>query len=630
MTPTPRTSETGTQMSDDSSSSLETLLHMITTTPKDPQHYILLGQLGIINARFEDVKNWLAEGLEQFPKNAEILYLLAHSNELTNELGAAQKFYHRALETDPLHELARARLVAILCSLGALDEALPHLKLLCTIKDKNPEYRSIQARVLFALSRSEEGLAALKAAHHCDPDNAQFKVAVAHAVNLFPNDPQVLIFAASIADRSNRHEGAIALLSRALELHPDNDEACLRLVGSSYLAGDPDRCIALHTQRLNRLRSYRAQLSLSSTKLRILTDFTSTIGHMGMLDGYRKLDLLGWMPESATVLLPPEQCPNKAFLHYVAEPYHVAERDDERAAYRALLPFFEQTLEALPMRDGSFMYLYDALAAVQREWEKQGRGPLFELKAEHAEKGFEFLERRGFPRDGWFVVLHVRDTGTKDGAWIDRRRSGRCAHIQSYLDAIKEITSRGGWVIRVGDRAMPPLPANLAGVIDYAFSGERYDWLEVFLWARARFYLGTPSGPSTCPPAFGTPVAHSNYVSQRVLPWPGKDVFIPKLLFCRKRRCLIPFSEHATRPELRFHENLDLFERFDIELADNTSEELVDFVREMLDRTSGAYVPSPEHAKLQALYRDVIRADWRTGSAEISVQFLKRHATLLC
>jgi len=71
----------------------------------------------------------------------------------------------------------------------------------------------------------------------------------------------------------------------------------------------------------------------------------------------------------------------------------------------------------------------------------------------------------------------------------------RNANISDYTDAMRAIVARGGWCIRVGDPTMRPLDP-IPGVVDYARSSSKSDWMDLFLCARCRFFLGNTSGYS--------------------------------------------------------------------------------------------------------------------------------------
>ena len=91
------------------------------------------------------------------------------------------------------------------------------------------------------------------------------------------------------------------------------------------------------------------------------------------------------------------------------------------------------------------------------------------------------LHAAGVPKGAWFVALHVRE-----GKW-DRTKTGAFgvvnAEIGTYLSAITAITRRGGWVVRMGDPGMQPMPP-VPNVLDYCHSDIRADWMDIFIAAR--------------------------------------------------------------------------------------------------------------------------------------------------
>ena len=97
------------------------------------------------------------------------------------------------------------------------------------------------------------------------------------------------------------------------------------------------------------------------------------------------------------------------------------------------------------------------------------------------------LKRWGLPADAWFVVIHVREGDHRPHARLQN------SDISTYFPMMREIVSSGGWVIRMGSPLMRPLP-EMQNVIDYAHAIERVDWMDVFLWAKAKFSIATNSG----------------------------------------------------------------------------------------------------------------------------------------
>ncbi len=100
------------------------------------------------------------------------------------------------------------------------------------------------------------------------------------------------------------------------------------------------------------------------------------------------------------------------------------------------------------------------------------------------------IEKLGIPKVAWFVCLHVRESGFRNDKG---RREYRNSNIKNYIPAIKEIVSKGGWVVRMGDDSMTPLP-EMKNVIDYPFTEFKSDFMDLFLIKNCRFFIGCQSG----------------------------------------------------------------------------------------------------------------------------------------
>jgi hypothetical protein len=157
---------------------------------------------------------------------------------------------------------------------------------------------------------------------------------------------------------------------------------------------------------------------------------------------------------------------------------------------------------ALP--DGTFRYVFHAFAALNTRRIAAGRPPLLSLPPEHVARGEEALARLGLPPGQWFVTLHARHGGYKrDHA--DHRKRYMNSDIMTYVPVIQAIVERGGWVVRLGDPAMPPLPA-MDQVVDLATAPDRSDWLDVYVLA-----LPVPwTARAEVAASFGVPVAVAN------------------------------------------------------------------------------------------------------------------------
>jgi putative glycosyltransferase (TIGR04372 family) len=96
----------------------------------------------------------------------------------------------------------------------------------------------------------------------------------------------------------------------------------------------------------------------------------------------------------------------------------------------------------------------------------------------------------GMSENDWYVCLHVRENGFRNDK---DRREYRNSNIRNYIKAIREITLRGGWVIRMGDNTMTRLP-KMERVIDYPFTYHKSDLNDLLLIKYCYFYIGNQSG----------------------------------------------------------------------------------------------------------------------------------------
>jgi len=197
-------------------------------------------------------------------------------------------------------------------------------------------------------------------------------------------------------------------------------------------------------------------------------------------------------------------------------------------------------------------------------------------------------ERMGLPRDAWFVCLHVREGGYT-GDWTNIRN----ADITNYFGAIREITKRGGWVVRMGDPSMIKLPA-LEHVIDYPFLPARSAIMDVYLIKECAFYVGTGSGILDTAFLLGKPVVMTNSTQWiNGIPLRHGDLAIFKHMYSRSENRFLSLKEWLMRASSITSED---WSSSDWTLVENSEEEIASVVRERLDFFSNQ---GPTHLQLE-------------------------------
>ena len=140
----------------------------------------------------------------------------------------------------------------------------------------------------------------------------------------------------------------------------------------------------------------------------------------------------------------------------------------------------------------------------------------------------------GIPLSEWFVCLHLSES---------RPSTARNASILNCIEAIESITGAGGWVVRLGDPRMTPLPA-MHRVIDYAHSEHQSALMDLYLISQCRFFTGLNSGPCAVATLFQKPMALVD-LSEWMIAYPLKkgDLAILKHVYSRSRGRFLSVSE---------------------------------------------------------------------------------------
>jgi putative glycosyltransferase (TIGR04372 family) len=177
----------------------------------------------------------------------------------------------------------------------------------------------------------------------------------------------------------------------------------------------------------------------------------------------------------------------------------------------------------------------------------------------------------------------------------------------------------------MGDPSMKPL-APRDQVVDYAHSPLKSDWLDVFLAATCRFWLGTNSGVFMLASSFGVPVALTNVAPATFRPWSSGDLFIPKLYRSLEDGRILSFAE-SLKPHLFTSHDLDPAH---IAPVDNDPVEIASLAREMLDRLEGRWTGCKRYDALQEQFLAVQPSYYPVPPrCRIGSDFLALHADLL-
>jgi putative glycosyltransferase (TIGR04372 family) len=365
----------------------------------------------------------------------------------------------------------------------------------------------------------------------------------------------------------------------------------------------------------------------------LLDDFWALpIGHAAQIDYVVKWLLLEGRNPAQTVLYVPRigEVANRFLVEQWGR--YVRLITDPRQ-----LPFPEQCVRSLALdfyvpdvSGARRWYLWELAAQTYQRWAGEGRKPLLRLPDEVRVRGWKALASVGIPRDAWLVALHVREPHYQHHHRDLHKVLN--ARIEDYLPAIDEIVRRGGWIVRMGDPSMTPLPA-LPNVLDYCHSAIRSDWMDVFLCATSRFFIGTASGVCYVAQDYGVPCVLTNWWPPAQRPWHAEDIFVPKLLH-RMQNCRALTLEESLREPFGYCNSLAyLAERHGVTVEDNAIEDIRDAVGEMLDRLDGGADYDPSDVMMRERARGIYASTAMRlydspgafGAANLARDFLRRN-----
>ncbi len=270
---------------------------------------------------------------------------------------------------------------------------------------------------------------------------------------------------------------------------------------------------------------------------------------------------------------------------------------------------------------------------------------VLEFTEQEESVGREELRKMGIKDSDWFVCIHVRDQAYK-ASWVPQdqevwsARSFRNSSIENYLDAAKFITGLGGYVIRMGHTVAKPLSAidrddinSDPKIIDYATTC-RSDFMDIYLSAKCRFFLGNNSGLFVVSTIFQRPVALANFFPIGMMAFHTYDYLIPKMIFDPKSKAVVPYWQLYDEGFYTFY---DMFkntqhEKYGYEWLETDSQDILELAQDMIARLEGRQSDSGEEGeRLANYYKDTYYGrlpNYHMGGA-VNPSFALRRADLI-
>ncbi|MEG5053886.1 MULTISPECIES: tetratricopeptide repeat protein [unclassified Microcoleus] len=566
-----------------------------------------------------------------------------------NKLAEAVDSYQKAIVIKPDWGLAHLHLGNAFLAQGKTTEAVGSYSKAIAIEPEWALAHYHLANALFAQEKQDEAIETYRRAIALQPDwvdlhfhlgNVLIKLlrpreaieSYQQAIALRPYWVEAHFYQGNAFTHLDDFEQAFACWQRALDIKSDCDwaEIADSIMFHLWPKGRYSDAIYFCHQARELQRYWANFYQLEYLENRFLTHlWPRRIGHFALIDCYVKAIVLGLLtPRQPILLAPPETMANPHAFNYWRSHITIISDPVVVDSVSPLVRYLKEPLMSQTLSSGKTVWVHEFMETVQKRWEAESRSPLLTLSDNDCERGWTCLQSLGIPRDAWFVCLHVREPG-----YLSEAKNGLASHrnadINTYWLAVQTIVEQGGWVIRMGNYSMTAIPP-MEQVVDYANSDIRSDWMDVFLCAQCRFFLGTTSGLFHLSYVFGIPCALANFVPMETRPLSSKDIFIPKLLWSLSEDRFLTFGEALAHP-VGHCERSDIFASWGINIVDNTAEEIKDLVVEMLNRLDGKLQYTQEEERLQKQFIALSnQAKGFEGSlSRIGKTFLRKYAWLM-
>ncbi|MBU0756891.1 MAG: TIGR04372 family glycosyltransferase [Nanoarchaeota archaeon] len=252
------------------------------------------------------------------------------------------------------------------------------------------------------------------------------------------------------------------------------------------------------------------------------------------------------------------------------------------------------------------------------------------FSASERRKGINLLNTMSITSKDWFVCLHARDPAYLSSLSNkgDQLHGYRNWDINNAIMASEFITSKGGYVLRLGAKVEKKLISKNKKIIDYA-TRYRTDFGDIYLCGNCRFYIGTTAGLLVVPTILNVPVIGINYIPLELTPFRKGDLFIPKKIWSNKLRRFLTFREILDRG-MGWWDSTEQYDNAGLTLIENTPSEILDVVKEMFERVSGSWKATALDEQLQKEFKRLfMHTTCAKSPARIGAKFLRENRNLL-
>jgi len=255
------------------------------------------------------------------------------------------------------------------------------------------------------------------------------------------------------------------------------------------------------------------------------------------------------------------------------------------------------------------------------------------------QRGTNLLNQLGIPDNSPFVCLLGRDDFYLNSYLPNRDwsyQNFRNVNINDYQKAALYLVEKGYYVVRMGKGVKEKFAIDHSRVIDYANHPQRSDFLDIYLAAHCFFFISPRSGIDAVAQIFRRHLLVTNLPLGDYKSLYFIDVFIPKKLREKPTQRLVKFKEIFNYYDLFDNrvQMLDAWQKNGWHFEDNTPDEILEAVQEMLSRVTHNWNCADENQLLQDQFWQTLPNEKNytfnlSPKLRIGEAFIKNHQALL-
>ena len=260
--------------------------------------------------------------------------------------------------------------------------------------------------------------------------------------------------------------------------------------------------------------------------------------------------------------------------------------------------------------------------------------PVIFFKNEEIKIGENYLKKVGASNNN-FICFHSRDSAyynkynkSKDWSWS--YTNFRNTDIDNYIPALQEMSAKNFLCFRMGAAVKEKLKCSNSKIIDYANSGDRSDLLDIYLSSKCYFFICSESGIAALPRVFDKPIIYLNCIGvDTTHSHANNSLFLPRKIYSTKENRLLSFKE-IIKLDLMSKYTTKHLKELNIELIENTQQEIIEAVREMYARLNGTWKSDDVDEILQKKFWSLMNYKFlKSPTHRICSSFLKKNQFLL-